>query len=102
MADKDYYEALGRFVDAKEKAEKLNIERAGKAKEIIAGLTTITDTATAIYKFNPETIEKLCEELRELDTQLKEAIGMANRYSPQCQKRAIEMRIPPEWIPKKA
>lgn len=97
MKNSEYYEALGRYVEAIETAERLSKARADKAKKIKEALDDVEDCETAFYNFTPTDVENLLAELKELDTAMKEQVFLASGYAGKCGKSRVELRKPARW-----
>jgi hypothetical protein len=91
------FEALGRYITAKEQAEKFARERNDllkKAKDLIDRSSQGYSGVTLAYEFDPTPILDLLSKATETDKNLRLAVDEANRQADLCGKHKLSIQKP--------
>jgi hypothetical protein len=94
------FEALGRYVTAKEQAEKFLRERASHlaiAKRLIEESTGSISGVTFAYDFDPTAILEAVNKAAEAHQNMIAAVDEANRQADQCAKSKLKIEKPYNW-----
>jgi len=90
MSDQTDFEALGRYVDAKERVSRLESERHNLAGDIGRQLkNATTGSGSYIRKFDHVKLVDSAQQLQAFNEQLEDAIEQANRYAERAGKPLI-------------
>ena len=93
MNEQKDFQALGRYVDAKERASTLEMHRHNLAGELTRMLKgAVTGTSSNVSKFDHASFLVKANELRDLNVQLEETIAEVNRFAEQADKTKIDRR----------
>lgn len=93
MAEENF-EALGRYVAAKEKASSLAAERhnvLGDLSRLISETLNAERYGETYSKLNSEGAARILERARDLDAQMMAAVDEANRFAAAAKKQPLKM-----------
>lgn len=91
------FEALGRYITAKEQAEnfaKARNELLQKARRIIEQSTSGYSGLTIAYEFNAVEVREIIDKVEEADANMHKAADEANRQAELCGKHKIKIEKP--------
>ncbi|MDT3716270.1 hypothetical protein QVM48_22200 [Pseudomonas soli] len=93
MTDQKDFAALGKYVDAKERASGLESERHNLAGDIGRQLKeAVTGSSDYIRRFDHIKLVESAKQLQEINERLEDAIAEVNRYAEAAEKPVISRR----------